>query len=49
MAVGATVGRKLKTMQTDANEIELQNLNAASDMAETRILRQDTVSPDCHS
>ena len=46
MAVGATVGKKLKRMQVDAAEVELQNLHAASDMAETRALRQQAVGHD---
>jgi len=43
VAVGAFAGRKIKKSLQKANEVELQNLHVASDMADTRILRQQTV------
>lgn len=46
MAVGAVAGRKIKKLQRQANEVELQNLQVSADMAETKALRRQTPQPD---
>lgn len=44
MATGALVGRKVRNIKLNQNATELQNLNAAADMAETKELRQEMVT-----
>ena len=39
MSAGAAVGNKLKNMQLETNETEMQNLQAAADTADTKSLR----------
>lgn len=39
MVAGAAAGNKLKNMQLESNETEMQNLQAASDTADTKSLR----------
>ena len=39
MIAGAAAGNKLKNMQLETNETEMQNLQAAADTADTKSLR----------
>lgn len=56
MVVGAATGNQIKNMQREANETEMQNLNVAADVEDTKSLRAAVVksstnkdSQDSHS